>query len=114
MGLDAAGTVEFELLADPDVLYHLYRADTIASMLAGNWTHKLCDLKNGSTTLAWTPVDATTVRWTPVFAGLMYEGYWVVVAEKTALEGSYGTMSSGSPRPPDGDGQGSEGTFGCP
>jgi subtilisin family serine protease len=113
MGLDAAGTIELGLLPDPDVTYHLYHASSLAAMLAGDWTHKLCDLDSGPTG-TWNAIDATRARWTPIVPGLIFEGFWVVIAERLGLEGPYGVMTGGAPRPPDADAAGSAGSFGCP
>ncbi|TDI12740.1 MAG: hypothetical protein E2P04_05010 [Acidobacteria bacterium] len=107
MGLDAAGTIEFELLSEPYVVYHLYHADTAAEVLAGDWTHKFCDLAS-QTLGTWTPIGPDTVRWTPIGPGLILEGHWVVVAERFGYEGSFG------PRPSDTDGAGSAQPAGCP
>jgi hypothetical protein len=55
------------------------------------------------------------VRFTPVVPGLIFPGFWVVVAESAqGFVGSFGFGSRGVPRPPDADGLGSLGTFGCP
>ena len=113
MDVDGAGTVEFELVAGSNVTYHLYTADTIAEVLAGDWTNKYCDLES-STLGTWSPVDASTVRWTPLVPGILFPGNWVVVAEAQGVESSYGVQSSGSPRPRDADAAGSVGNFGCP
>ena len=107
MGLDAAGTLEFELLPDPDVKYHLYHAATAAEILAGDWTNKFCDLSSGALG-TWTPIGPDTVRWTPVVPALILEGHWVVVAERFGFEGPFG------PRPSDADGAGSTVPEGCP
>lgn len=107
MGLDAAGTIEFELLPDPDVTYNLYQADTIAEILAGEWGFKYCDLSS-PVLGTWTPIGPDTVRWTPIVPVLVFEGHWVVVAERFGYEGSYG------PRPSDTDGAGSVASVGCP
>ncbi len=82
------------------MVYHLYHANTAAEVLAGDWTNKLCDLSS-ETLGTWTPIDSDTVRWTPVAPGLIFEGHWVVVAERFGYEGSFG------PRPSDTDGVGS-------
>jgi hypothetical protein len=113
MGVDALGTLEFELLPDPGVVYHLYHATDMVSFLAGDWTNKFCDLAAGAFG-TWAPVDATTVRWTPALPQLIFEGHWVVVAENLGVEGPYGVMSGGTPRPADLDGAGSGGNIGCP
>jgi hypothetical protein len=113
VGLDAAGTLEFELLPGGDVTYTLYHSATIEDMLAGEWTHRFCDLAAGVTG-TWTPLGPDTVRWTPVVPGLFYEGVWVVVAERQGYESSYGLMSDGEERPADADGVGTEGSWGCP
>ena len=113
MGIDAAETIEFELNPNPGLVYHLYHVDSIASMQAGDWTNKWCDLET-STQGTWTPVDADTVRWTPASPGLLPPGLWVVVAEDAGLEGSYGADSLGAPRAADLDGLGSVGSFDCP
>jgi subtilisin-like proprotein convertase family protein len=113
MGLDGAGTLEVELLQQPGVTYHLYHAATLAEMLAGDWTSKICDLASGSTG-TWNPLASNRARWTPLSPDDLYEGYWVVVAELSGLEGSYGLESSGLPRPPDLDAAGSTHNAGCP
>ncbi len=107
MGLDAAGTIEFELLPDPDLTYNLYQANTVAEILAGDWTYKYCDLSSPALG-TWTPIGPDTVRWTPMFPELVFEGHWVVVAEQFGYEGSFG------PRPSDADGAGSVASLGCP
>jgi subtilisin-like proprotein convertase family protein len=114
MGVAAADTVEFELLSDASLVYHLYNAESIAALVAGDYTYKLCDLEHGNIG-TWTPVDATTVHFTPSDPGHLFEGYWVVVAEHPqGFVSTFGAGSDGTPRPPDADGQGSLGTFGCP
>jgi subtilisin-like proprotein convertase family protein len=112
-GVDAGGTLEFELLAETGLAYHLYHADSMAAILAGDWTHKFCDLESG-TAGSWSQEAPDTVRWTPVFPGLLFEGFWVVVAERYGFESSFGTMAGSLPRPPDDDGLGSQGSFDCP
>jgi len=114
MDVDGAGSIELELQPDPAVTYSLYHAADVASYLAGDWTHKFCDLAAGGTAGSWTVVNASTARWTPVIPQIIFEGYWVVVAENLTLEGPYGFMSGGLPRPPDSDGAGSLGSFDCP
>lgn len=115
MDVDGLGTIELELQPDPAVVYHLYNAVDVPSFLAGDWTYKFCDLASGSTG-TWTPIDSTTARWTPVIPEIVFEGYWVVVAENlpVTLEGPYGFMTGGAPRPPDSDATASLGNFGCP
>jgi hypothetical protein len=113
MDVDGSGTIEFELQPEPDVTYNLYHAADVKSYLAGDWTNKFCDLANG-TLGTWTPVDANTVRWVPLVPPVIFEGYWVAVAERLGLEGSYGVMSGGLQRTPDTDGAGSESTINCP
>lgn len=95
------------------VTYHLYGADSVASILAGDWTQKFCDLPSGATG-TWDPIDASTARWTPASPEDLLDGFWVVVAEWTGVEGSYGATTAQGQRPPDLDGSGSAGTFGCP
>jgi subtilisin-like proprotein convertase family protein len=113
MDVDGLGTMEFELLADAGVLYHLYHSSDVGSFLAGDWSSKFCNLAL-ETTGTWTPVNATTVRWTPTFAAFILEGYWVVMAENATLEGPYGVMSGGAARPADTDATGSTVNLGCP
>jgi hypothetical protein len=113
LGLDAAGTVEFELLPEPGVTYHLYQADDLLASLAGDWSRKICDLASESAG-TWTAVGPDTARWTPIVPGLIFEGYWVVIAESRSVEGPYGTVSGGFPRTPDTDGLGSVLSVGCP
>jgi hypothetical protein len=113
MDVDGLGTIEFELLPNPGLVYHLYHAADEAAVLAGDWTNKFCDLASGATG-TWTPVDPTTVRWTPLAPPLVFEGYWVVVAEGLGLEGLYGVMSGGGARPSDADRTGSANNLGCP
>ncbi len=113
LGVDPAGAIEFELLPDTDVTYSLYNVSSIAAMLSGDWTYRFCDLEN-NTLGTWTPIDATTVRWTPVSPAILFEGFWVVVADRLAVEGPYGVTSSGSPRAVDLDGSGSAASLGCP
>ena len=103
-----------KLLPDPGVTYHLYHAVDVASFLAGDWTNKFCDLAAAAAGSTWTLVDATTARWTPALPLLIFEGYWVVVAENAGLEGPYGTVTGGLPRPADLDGIGSNLNVGCP
>ena len=110
-GIDAAGTLEFQLLPDPGVVYHLYGATTVADILAGDWTHKYCNLES-SAIGTWNTVDATTVRWTPLIPAIMFAGHWVVIAESFGIEGSYGS-GIGGPRSKDADGMGSS-TNVCP
>ena len=114
MEIDAAGTVEFELIPDADAAYHLYSADTVAEMLAGDWTHKYCDLEQNAFG-TWSSAGGAA-RWTPFNPAVLLPGYWVVVAETplVGLEGSYGTGSGGAPRPADSDGTGSGFNLGCP
>jgi subtilisin-like proprotein convertase family protein len=113
LGVDALGTVEFELLPELGLSYTLYVTDSIGSMLAGEYTHRFCDLEN-NTTGTWSTVDADTARWTPLVPQLIVNGLWVVVAERDGLEGSYGTGTGGVPRPPDADKTGSVVNVGCP
>jgi subtilisin-like proprotein convertase family protein len=106
MGIDAAGTIEFELLPEPDIVYNLYSAGTLAEINAGDWTYKFCDLADPAMGI-WTPVSGDTVRWTPPYPVLIFEGFWVVVAERSGFEGSFG------PRPQDADGLASSQSLGC-
>jgi hypothetical protein len=114
MDVDGLGTLEIELQPDPAVIYQLYHAADVASFLAGDWTTKICDLESGGPVGSWTPVDANTGRWTPLLPGILFEGYFAVVAEKLTLEGPYGIITGGAQRPPDSDGAGSDNNFGCP
>ena len=112
MGLDAVGPLEFELIADPSMTYTLYATDSIASMLAGDYTYRICDLEN-NVFGAWAVTGPTTVQWTPAIPTLIVEGYWVVVGERLGFEGPYGSSSAGTPRPHDLDLVGSVATLGC-
>jgi subtilisin-like proprotein convertase family protein len=115
MGVDAAESIEFELLPGTGLAYHLYLAQTKAELLAGNYAYKFCDLEFNLVGI-WTPVGPTRVRWTPVDPDLLLRSGYVVVAEDRALglEGSYGNQSNGTPRPHDVDKSGYLGDIGCP
>jgi subtilisin-like proprotein convertase family protein len=117
LGVDAAATLEFGLLPDPDVEYNLIVADSVGAILSGDYTHRYCDLESNSVG-TWSPVDAGTVRWTPLVPDLLVEGMWVVFAERTNTQGvfpgPYGAGSDGMPRPADTDGQGSIVNVDCP
>ena len=103
-GIDAAASIEFELLPDNAVVYDLWHADSMASMLAGSWTTQFCDLE--ATPLGtWNLIDAVTVQWTPIIPAILSAGHFVVVAQSPeGVEGPYGFQTGGLPRTPDADG----------
>ena len=113
LGLNGNGTIQFELLASPTAVYHLYGVLDLTSMLAGDWSHKFCNIGSGAFG-TWNPIDATTVQWTPPSPGFPPVGYWVVVAEDFGLEGPFGVMTGGLPRPADSDETGSLVDLFCP
>jgi hypothetical protein len=112
--VEAAGSVEFELLAGTDLAYHLYGAVSSAATLTGAWDYKVCDLEVNPLG-TWT-AGATSVRWTAADPATLPAGLWVVVAERRSLsiEGPYGFRSGGVARAPDADRAGGVANFGCP
>ena len=86
----------------PGLTYHLYAADDDASIAAGAWDAKYCDL--ASSALGTFATDgASWVTFTLPDIATFPTGNVVVIAEDGGLEGPYGFTSLGGLRPADAD-----------
>lgn len=78
-------------------LYHLYGAPDQASMDAGTWSFKACDLQhNGYGT--WATDSSSYASWTLADASILPVEDYVVIQEVAGVEGPYGFKSDGSAR----------------
>ena len=75
--------------------YHLYGASDQASMDAGSYSVKACDLKN-NTQGTWSTDGATWASWTVASAAALPAAQYLAVAEVSGVEGTYGYKSDGS------------------
>jgi len=90
--------------------YHVYGAPGRASMDAGTWATKFCDLENNYLG-SWNTDGLTYATWTTAATNLP-EGEYVAVLESSGAEGPYGYKSDASPIQPDSDGT-TPGNLGC-
>ncbi len=94
------------------VKYHLYGATDEASIDAGNYSVKLCDLAVNPLG-SFTTDNSSYVAWTIADSSALPNVNYLVVAENGTLEGSYGNKSNSDLRTPDAD-KSAPTQLGCP
>jgi hypothetical protein len=92
-------TANFEWV--PSVTYHVYGFSGLAAMDAGDYGWKWCNL--ASSTVGSFSNDGTTATWSALPNASFSEAMYLVVAEQSSVEGSYGKKSTGAERTKDAD-----------